>query len=714
MKTKNRGKKNENFKKRPKFCSGLQGIVFIICLMASSPLYAAGLLIADGGFGGVLEIKEHEVQVTVNNGIAVTNVTQVFHNTENRQVEALYTFPVPQKASVANFSMWINGKEMVGEVLEKKRAREIYESYKKVRRDPGLLEQVDYKRFEMRIFPIGPGADQKVQITYYQQLDIDHNRGTYVYPLATVTRNDLDSRTVGKFAFSMEIKSAIPVIQVESTSHENDFVFARHSDFNFLASLEKSKGNLNRDIVVSYDLSRPKTGMDLITSKQDGEDGYFCLTLSVGADLAEIDDGMDYVFLLDVSGSMRDDNKLIISKKALDAFVSELGEKDRFELMTFNVAADAVFGKLEPGNEEMKQNAVKYLGTRRARGGTVLAPAMNVAYKYAEADRTLNVVIISDGMTEQKEREELISMIRKRPRNSRVFCIGVGNEINRPLMRQMAKESGGLAAFISSQDNLERQAKAFRRKLTRPVAADLKIDFSGIRVYDREPAALPNLFHGSPIRIYGRYQGSGDVGISLNANVQGVELKQTAHMTFPDTSLDNPEIERMWAWQKVDSLVAKTEGADRDNIKDEIVRLGEAYSIVTEYTSFLVLENNAEYKRWKIKRKNALRIDRDRKAQARLRKKLNAIRKKAAEDIGPQAKKKKPARTSQDIFIAKKTNSPNKVITQKPAPSRSRQNSWDLNIGGGSGPVGPLFVGVALWVKRRRMKIKNKDSKTTG
>src|SRR6059036_2799467 len=57
---------------------------------------AAGLLIADGGLGGVLEVKEHEVQVTINNGIAVTRVTQVFHNTEKRQVEALYTFPVPK------------------------------------------------------------------------------------------------------------------------------------------------------------------------------------------------------------------------------------------------------------------------------------------------------------------------------------------------------------------------------------------------------------------------------------------------------------------------------------------------------------------------------------------------------------------------------------------------------------------------------------------
>ncbi len=103
-------------------------------------------------------------------------------------VEALYTFPVPRGASGSDFTMWIGGKPMVGEVVEKKRAREIYESYKQVRRDPGLLEQVDFRRFEMRIFPIAAGAEQRMRLVYHQELDFDHDVATYVYPLATTTR----------------------------------------------------------------------------------------------------------------------------------------------------------------------------------------------------------------------------------------------------------------------------------------------------------------------------------------------------------------------------------------------------------------------------------------------------------------------------------------------------------------------------------------------
>lgn len=248
--------------------------------------HAAGLLVADGGFGGVLAIEQHSVRVTVNGGIAVTEVTQVFRNTEKRQVEALYTFPVPRGATVANFSMWIDGKEMTGEVVEKNRAREIYSSYKQQRKDPGLLEQTDYKTFEMRIFPIAPDARQKIQITYYQELEVDHDWVTYVYPLATGAPRRMDQKVSGTFALSFETKSQVPIVQMESPSHGDDFVIAKHTPHYVQASLEASGGDLGRDVVLTYRVERPRTGIDVVTSKAAGEDGYFYLTLTAGEELA--------------------------------------------------------------------------------------------------------------------------------------------------------------------------------------------------------------------------------------------------------------------------------------------------------------------------------------------------------------------------------------------------------------------------------------------
>lgn len=655
-----------------------------------SPARAAGLLIADGGLGGVLEVEQHEVHVTINNGIAVTEVNQTFRNTENRQVEALYVFPVPKGASVANFSMWINGKEMVGEVVEKQRARQIYESYKATRRDPGLLEQVDYKNFELRIFPIGPKAEQKIQITYYQELDYDHDWATYVYPLATVGRTGLDARTKGKFALTMQVKSEVPITELESPSHGKEFAVVKHTDAYYEASLETRGGDLNRDLVLAYHVERPRTGIDAITSKQPDEDGYFMLTLTAGEELAQADRGMDYVFLLDVSGSMAFDGKLRMSRESIDAFLAELGPEDRLEVITFNVAPTTLFNQLRKAGPEAREEAARFLRSQEGRGGTVLRPAMAMAYKYGEPDRPLNVVILSDGMTEQRERSELLSLIGARPANARVFCIGVGNEVNRPLLSQLAEETGGLAAFLSHGDDFARQAKAFRRKLMRPAADDVRIDVEGVEVYDVEPRKLPSLYHGMPVRLYGRYRKPGMAKIRVQAEVNGAAIDQAVELKFPDAEPANPEIQRMWAWRRVDQLLKEADRTgSRSAVTDEIVRLGETYSIVTEYTSFIVLENDAEYQRWKIDRRNLSRIGRDRKQQEAVQAQLAALREKALADLGPTST------TPQTTASEPAANPAQPQVAQRAAP-QPNTTGRDLDFlprpSGGGGSVEWLFL----------------------
>lgn len=607
-------------------------------LLGLQSAQAAGLLVADGGFGGVLAIEEHSVKVTINNGIAVTEVTQVFRNTENRQVEALYTFPVPKGATVANFSMWINGKEMVGEVVEKQRARQIYNSYKEQKRDPGLLEQTDHKTFEMRIFPIAPNAQQKVQITYYQELDIDDEWATYVYPLATVSSTRANQKVSGKFGLSLEARSEVPIVRMESPSHRDDFVIAKHTREYVQASLEATEGDLGRDVVLAYRVERPRTGIDAITSKGAGEDGYFYLTLTAGNELAPRDAGMDYVFVLDVSGSMAEDGKLRMSRESLSAFIDALGKDDRFDVITFNVVANPLFRQLRPASQNNQGQGTAFLESQAARGGTELAPAITAAYRYADPDRPLNVVILSDGLTDQRDRPELLSLIRSRPSNTRVFCIGVGNDVDRPLLVQLADDAGGLAAFISRGDDFARAAEAFRRKLLRPAATSVELTFEGLDVYDLEPKRLPNLYHGMPVRVYGRYRNGGTAKVTLRADLEHTELRQSANINFPTKGTETPEIERMWAFHKVQRLLKEADRTgSREAVISEIVQLGEAYSIVSEYTSFLVLENDVEYQRWKLERRNALRIERDRGRQRAMDAQLAAIRRTVPAGLGPIA-----------------------------------------------------------------------------
>ncbi len=349
---------------------------------------------------------------------------------------------------------------------------------------------------------------------------------------------------------------------------------------------------------------------------------------------------------------MSQDGKLEQSRGSLGAFVEGLGEADRFEVLAFNIDPQPLFDRLEKAGAANKTAALDFLASQRASGGTQLKPALEMAWRYHDPQRPLVLVLLSDGMTEQKERAELLRLLAGRPQGVRFFAVGVGNEVNRPLLEQLANEAGGLAAFISAGDDFTRQASAFRRKLMRPAAARPKIVFEGGGTYDLEPATLPDLYHGSPLRLYGRYKEAGSAVVVLSATVDGQPIERRIPVDLPaggqSANSDHPEIERMWASKRVDRLAKEADGKGaRDTATvAEIVRLGEAFSIVTEHTSFLVLENDGEYQRWKIDRKNALRMDRDRQGAGPPRRRARKAARKGPRRARPASLRKARPRPS--------------------------------------------------------------------
>jgi Ca-activated chloride channel homolog len=701
-------------------CASALALMLFACLY-QPVARAAGLLVADGGLGGRLQIMEQDVRVTINNGIAVTQIDQVFLNTENRIVEALYTFPVPNGASVSNFTMIINGKEMIGEVVEKQRARQIYESYKAKKRDPGLLEQVDFKTFELRVFPIAAGAEQRISVTYYQALDFDHNQATYVYPLATTTAGDIDAKTHGKFGFTIDVKSEIPIAQLMSPSHKDEFVVTNPTSEYARASLEVTEGDLNKDVVITYDLARPRTGIDLVTSKQAVDDGYFMLSMTAGKELEETAAGMDYMFVVDISGSMANDGKLNLSRAAVGSFIDALGREDRFDVMTFNTSPNLQYDALQTVDEEAQKRAQQFLLEQRARGGTALRPAILTAYKFKDADRPLNVVILSDGMTEVAEQSELLAAINDAPGGTRVFCIGIGNDINRPLLKQVAESAGGLAAFISHEDDFGRQAQAFRRKLMRPVATNVKIQVEGVAAFDIANAELPDLYYGAPVWLMGRYKQAGTAQVTVTAEILGQPFVQKLDLSFPEIEHKNPEIERMWAFQRVQELMdLLRKSGQNPQLIDQIVRLCEDYSIVSEYASFIVLENDAEYARWNIKQRNLNRAGRDRAAQAELRAELENLREESLAKLGPTTEKLVSTQSTENPVAnspspaSSPASTPASTPTTMPINDSSRDLDFAPSTGnqGGGGAIDPITAllaagaagASALAARRRKLK----------
>src|SRR6478752_3696560 len=141
-------------------------LLIALLLAAGSQARAAGLLIPDDVKLPPLAMVNHKVTVTIEDQVAITTVEQTFRNHTDRALEATYLFPVPKGAGVDKFTMWVDGKETGGELLDAKHAHQVYTDIVRRTQDPGLLEYLGNSLMRMRVFPIPPRADQRVKVSF--------------------------------------------------------------------------------------------------------------------------------------------------------------------------------------------------------------------------------------------------------------------------------------------------------------------------------------------------------------------------------------------------------------------------------------------------------------------------------------------------------------------------------------------------------------------
>ena len=116
----------------------------------------------------------HNVDVVLRDGLARTEIEEVFQNDTAQVLEGRYVFPLPADASISSLALWVNDKLVQGEIVEKKRAAAIFKGIVEdtVRpRDPALLEWVAGGDFSLKIFPLPPKGNRKVRIAYDQVLE---------------------------------------------------------------------------------------------------------------------------------------------------------------------------------------------------------------------------------------------------------------------------------------------------------------------------------------------------------------------------------------------------------------------------------------------------------------------------------------------------------------------------------------------------------------
>ncbi len=552
---------------------------------------------------GELSLKNHDVDVVINNGFATTTIVQTLENTSASALEATWAFPLPDEAALSELTLWIDGVPQVGEVVESREADRIYEEEKRAGESTAKAEQNGFVDYRISISPVPAHGDVQVRVVYYQPLDIDQGVGRYLYPLQSGQTGEpsaamdtsfwsMEKTVTGQMTFDVSLKTSFPVDGLHSPSHR-DMVATQESESLWTCSWSASGPALDKDFVLLYRLSEDVPArVEVLTSRYaDQGEGTFMAVITPGEDLEEITYGTDWMFLLDISGSMGGDKLRVLRQGAIDA-IRQLRPEDRFQVILFDQGHHALSRDwLRPGSPDADAVLTKLASIKKA-GGTNIFAALNAAYARLDADRPSAIVLVSDGVanTGPHEYRDFIRMAKTH--DARLFTFVMGNGANSTMLGDLATLSGGFAKSVSVQDEVGAHLMLARDRMSHEAMHGVGFTLKGATV--THPQRLPSLYLGQQLVVFGRYRDSGPSELTVHASISGEERSWTVPIELPMVNESNPELERLYAMAAIKDLERAEwlDGQPESETRRGIVDMALTYSLVTDHTSMIVVRES--------------------------------------------------------------------------------------------------------------------------
>ena len=595
------GKDAEVLKKDPNWLLGFKGAVTTESM--------GSLMAKVDGRDTPLTIGYHKVTVDIRDQVARTVVEESFVNHTNSTLEGVFYFPLPQDASISGFGMWINDELVEADVVEKERAREIYETILRERRDPGLLEWAGGNLFKARVFPIFGHAEKRIKITYTQVLPLRHGVYRYHYALQSEM---LRQHPLRELSINVRVQSALPIAAAGCSTHDARISRTAHAA---QAEFTAQEYTPQRDFEFDVKLDAAAAPVVLIPHRR-GEDGYFlALVTPPGGDgdwsRETVADGppLHLVILADTSGSM-DDTARANQDALVAALLSSLGEKDTFELATCD--SETRWAPIGQAERAAQFTAARdFLAERISLGWTDLDQAFAAACEHVKAKPGAQVIYIGDGVTTKGDADPVAFANRLKQlgtgSGATFHAVAPSSRFESGVLKGIASLGGGSVRRISGSDTPSSVAQRLLVEMARPGLRGLKVSFEGLRTARVYPTELPNLPDGEQQIVLGRYlpDGAAQSGkIVVTGTRDGKPVTFSSPVVLADAEQGNSFIPRLWARQQLDSLL---EQGSTPTVKDEIIALSQEFQIMTPYTSFLVLESDADRERFLVKRTFAMR-----------------------------------------------------------------------------------------------------------
>ncbi|MDB5928302.1 MAG: Vault protein inter-alpha-trypsin domain protein [Polaromonas sp.] len=563
-----------------------------------------------------LPLKSTSVDVQISGVIADVTVTQHYKNEGQRAIEARYVFPGSTRAAVYGMNVRLADRLITADIREKQQARIEYDAAKKEGKTAALLEQHLPNVFEMNVANILPGDDVKVELRYTELLTPQSGNYQFVFPTVVGPRYNspqsaqAQAKWVGQpylaagqpsaTAFDIKVRLATPIGIKEVRSSTHSIEVKKDGDERASVSLQaggqpgNNPGN-NRDFILDYRLAgeRIESGVMLYqgapgSDGRAGENFFLAMIEPPKHVAAQAINPRDYIFVVDISGSMHG-FPLDTAKTLMRELIGKLRPSDTFNVLLFSGSNRFLSPKSVPATQANIEQAVRTIDEMGGGGGTELIPALKRVYaepKPADVSRT--VVVVTDGfVTVEREAFELV---RQNLSKANVFSFGIGSSVNRHLMEGLARAGMGEPFIITQPSEAKAQAERFRQLIESPVLTSVKLRFDGLDAYDVEPAQLPDVLGERPVVVFGKFRGAPKGQVIIDGQ-SATGPYRNAVTVAAQGGQNTAALRYLWARHRIASL-SDQEALDGggDAQRQRITELGLQYNLLTQYTSFLAVD----------------------------------------------------------------------------------------------------------------------------
>ena len=565
-----------------------------------------------------------DVDVTVSGPTLRARVTQVFRNTSNDWVEAIYVYPLPDGGAVDTLRMVIGDRVVVGDIKERQQARAIYEQAKQNGQKAALTEQERPNIFTNSVANIGPGETVLVQIEYQEpvhqsgdqfSLRIPMVVGPRYNPAPLVQSVDLragdngwgaaandpvpdrdrisppvldpsDHAPVNPTTISIRLQAGFPLGEVKS--HFHDVKIDNPDSATRVITLADGAVAADRDFELTWTAAAEKTpSVGLFREHVAGSDYLLAyVTPPVVNDAEQKPLPREVIFVIDNSGSMGG-TSIAQAKAGLVYALSRLQPNDRFNVIRFDDTMEALFADVVAADRDHLARAETFVTALDARGGTEMIPPMRTALTDHQANgNTLRqVVFLTDGCIGNEQ--QLFDTITSMRGRSRVFMVGIGSAPNTYLMTRAAELGRGTYTHIGSVEQVESRMRELFGKLENPAVTQLSVTFSDTNA-DTTPVVLPDLYRGEPLVLAARLG-----KLAGTMEIKGRIGDRPWKVTLPlANAAEGRGLSKLWARRKItDAEVGQTmRTLTADEANKAILALALEHQLVTRLTSLIAVD----------------------------------------------------------------------------------------------------------------------------